>query len=221
LNTKRKAEKGHFNSMQSQRSSSQPSLPFLLKIGGILSLLSLTVIVVACSGQSSQYVPATPAPILTIVFGQSDASPTPTLLPFYCGGWATDTSPGYSAKGMVTVYGKFTQTVSGNPVGVANASVVATVLWPDGSTETEKTTTSGDGLAVFTIPMQTSFLNHLVQVQMTFSSPTGYTCSIPQAAFFTLLLVSATPSTSPTHTCHRRRCGTPTVTPTVTHKPGN
>jgi len=208
--------------MISRQSKTNTFLNRIIKCSAISFLFFTSILIVACSANGgSQIDPGTPIVTVTIRLGQDITSPTPTLSNYYCGGWATDTSPGYSAKGMVTVYGKFTQTVSGNPVGVANASVVATVLWPDGSTETEKTTTSGDGLAVFTIPMQTSFLNHLVQVQMTFSSPTGYTCNIPQAAFFTLLLVSATPSASPTHTCHRRRCSTPTVTPTVTHKPGN
>ena len=74
--------------------------------------------------------------------------------------------------------------LSGNPVGVANATAVATVLWPDGTTGTEQETTSRDGVAVFTVPLRSSALNHLVLVQMTFTSPDGVTCSIPQAAYF-------------------------------------
>lgn len=206
--------------MRSQSNSCNTSFPLLLKYGASLLCLFLMVVVVACGGESSHYVSVTPEATFTVVFGQDTTSPTPTLLPYYCGGWATETTPGYSAKGVVMIYGKFTYTVLGNPEGVANASAVATVIWPDGSTETEQETTSGDGLAVFTIPLRPSALNHLVQVQMIFTSPTGYTCRIPQAAYFTAITATSTPSASPTPGCHRRRCNTPTVTPTATKKTG-
>jgi hypothetical protein len=176
------------------------------------------MIMVACSGESGQYVPATPQATITIVFDHN--TPTPSLLLYYCGGWATDTTPGYSAKGIVMVNGKFTHTVSGNPVGVANATATAIVLWPDGTTETEQETTSSDGVVVFTVPLRSSALNHLVQIQITFTSPDGVTCSIPQAAYFAANLASPTPSASPPHGCHHRRCVTPTVSPTATKKPG-
>ena len=66
-------------------------------------------------------------------------------LPYYCGGWATETTPAYSAQGMVAVYGKFTRTVLGNPIGVGKATATATVFWPVGSTNTESETTTSDG----------------------------------------------------------------------------
>ena len=201
--------------MWSQPHDSITSFPVLLKYSARVLCLFLTMIVVACGGESGQYVPATPESTFTNVFGQNTTSPTPTLLPYYCGGWATETTPGYSEKGVVMVYGKFTHTVSGNPVGVANASALATVLWPDGSTETEQETTSGDGLAVFTVPLRPSALNHLVQVQMTFTSLAGDTCRIPQAAYFTAIPATSTPSASPARGCHRRKCGTSTVTTTA------
>ena len=204
--------------MRPQPNNSHTSFAVCLKYCAGVFCLFLTMIVVACSGKSGQYVPPTPQATITIVFDQN--TPTPSLLPYYCGGWATDTTPGYSSKGTVTVYGKFTHTLSGNPVGVANATAVATVLWPDGTTETEQETTSRDGVAVFTVPLRSSALNHLVLVQMTFTSQDGVTCSIPQAAYFAEILASPTPSASPPHGCHHRRCGTPTVSPTATKKPG-
>ncbi len=194
--------------MRSQPNGSNTSFLVLLKKGASVLCLLLTMIVVACGGESGHYVSATPEATITVVFGQMNASPTPTLLPYYCGGWATETTPAYSAKGVVMIYGKFTRTASGNPVGVANASAVATVLWPDGSTETEQETTSGDGLAVFTVPLRPNALNHLVQVQMTFTSPAGDICTIPRAAYFTAINATSTPSPSPTPSCHRRKCRT-------------
>jgi hypothetical protein len=200
------------------------SLPRALQCGGIFFLFVLTALVVAC-GDINQNVPGTPVATLTVAFGQFQASPTPALSPYYCGGWATDTTPAYGSTSVVNVYGKFTRTQDGNPVGVNGATVIATVYWPDGSTATEKTTTSSDGLAVFSIAMQSSAINHVVLVQMIFTSPSGQTCSLTSPAFFTAIVVSPTPTTTTTPSvsptpCHRRRCGTPTVTPTATKKPG-
>jgi hypothetical protein len=205
--------------MGSQPNDSHSSFSVLLTCSAGLFCLFVTMLLVACSADSGQYVDATPQATTTIALGQNATSPTPTLLPYYCGGWATETTPAYSAKGIVTVYGKFTRTQMGNPVGVAGASALATVIWPDGSTETVAATTTSDGLAVFTIPLQPSALNHLVQIQMTFTSPDGVTCHIPRAAYFTAILVSPTPTASPTPPCHRK-CGTPTLSPTPTKKPG-
>ena len=113
------------------------------------------------------------------------------------------------------MYGKFTRTENGNPVGVDGATAVARVFWPDGSTQTQQTTTVGDGLAVFSISMQASAINHIVLVQMTFTSPAGDTCRLTSPAFFTAIVVSPTPTTAPAASptpCHRHRCATPTPT---------
>ena len=196
-------------------------------------LFGLAIIVVACGSDTSQAVPGTPVATLTVVFGQSNASPTPPLSPYYCGGWATDTTPAYSPNSVVNVFGKFTQTVEGNPVGVNGASAVATVIWPDGNTETEKTTTGSDGLAVFTVALQASAINHVVLVQMTFTAPNGTTCSLSSPAFFTALVVSPgatstvipsptgslTPSATPSVSPSPGGTGTPTVTPSPTITP--
>jgi hypothetical protein len=204
--------------MQSQSGRNKTSLPLLVKCGGIFLLLLLTVIVVACGSDTTQAVPGTPVATLTVVFGQFNASPTPPLAPYYSGGWATDTTPAYSPNGVVNVYGKFTHTVDGNPVGVGGASVVATVLWPDGNSAIENTTTSSDGVAVFSIAMQASAINHVVLIQMRFTTPNVPPCNITSPAFFTAIMVSPTPTNtampSPTTT------GTPSVTPSVSPTPG-
>lgn len=204
--------------MQSQPGKKRTTFFLLAKCAGILAFFVLAIIVVACGSDTTQVAPGTPVATLTIVFGQSNASPTPPLAPYYCGGWATDTSPAYSPNSVINVYGKFTQTVGGNPVGVNGASAVATIIWPDGNTETEKTTTGSDGLAVFTIAMQASAINHVVLVQMSFTAPNGTTCNLTSPAFFTALLVSPTPTNtaipSPTGSA------TPSVTPSVSPTPG-
>jgi len=195
----------------------------------------LTVIVVACSSDTTQALPGTPVATLTVVFGQFNASPTPALAPYYCGGWATDTTPAYSPNSVINVYGKYTQTIEGNPVGVSGASAVATVFWPDGSTATEKTTTSSDGLAVFSITMQASAINHVVLIQMTFSIANVAPCTLTSDAFFTAILVSptatntampsptpsVTPSVSPTAGGTITPTGTPTILPTASPTKGH
>ena len=189
-------------------------LPLLCKCSGVVLLMLSMVLIVSCGSDTSQNAPGTPIATITIRFGQFSGSPTPDLNGFYCGGWATNTTPHYSMNGIEYVYGKFTQTVQGNPVGVNNAAAVATILWPDGSTQVENATTGSDGIAVFAIPLRPSAINHLVQIQITFSSG-SQTCTIPSAAFFTAVVASPSPSTTSTPSvtptpCHRKKCMTPT-----------
>src|ERR1700730_8058018 len=203
--------------MRSQSDRNKTSLPMLLKCAGIFLLVLLTVIVVACGSDSTQAVPGTPVATLTVVFGQFNASPTPELAPYYCGGWATDTTPAYSPNSVINVYGKYTHTIEGNPVGVNGALAVATVYWPDGTSATEKTTTSSDGLAVFSITIQASAINHVVLIQITFTTPNVQPCTLTSDAFFTAIVVSPTPTNtampSPTNSV------TPSVTPSVSPTP--
>lgn len=202
--------------MWPRESTHRWSLARVCKCGGIGLLFFLTAIVLACGSYTSQNVPGVPVATLTVVFGRSGTSPVPTLLPYYCGGWATDTTPSYTAHGVVNVYGKFTHTdTNENPVGVSGATATATVLWPDGSTQTIMATTTSDGVATFAVPLQTSAINHLVLIHITFVKG-NVTCRIPQAAFFTAILASPTPTTTPVISptpCHRRKCATPTVIP--------
>src|SRR5947199_4292416 len=200
--------------MRLQPSKHISAVPLYVKCSGIVLLMLSMVLIVSCGSDTSQNAPGTPVATITISFGQFSGSPTPDLNGFYCGGWATNTTPAYSMNGIEYIYGKFTQTVQGNPVGVNNAAAVVTIIWPDGSTQVENATTGSDGIAVFAIPLRPSAINHLVQIQITFSSG-SQTCTIPSAALFTAVVAwpspstPSTPSVTPTP-CHRNKCMTPT-----------
>jgi hypothetical protein len=193
------------------------SFSLYLKCGAILFFLMLTVLIVAC-GSTSNASPAdlgNPIVTVTIQLGNNNSSPTPPLPDYSCGAWATNTSPTSSA-GSVNVYAKFVHNLNGNPEGVDNASATATVNWPDGTTDSESATTTSDGLAVFSIPLKPVAINKIVLVQVTFSKAGVPSCSIPQAAFFTIVVSSPTagPKASPSAT------GSATASPTVTMTPG-
>jgi hypothetical protein len=218
--------------MRLQPSEHISAVPFYVKCSGIALLMLSMVLIVSCGSDTSQNAPGTPVATITIRFGQFSGSPTPDLNGLYCGGWATNTTPPYSMNGIEYIYGKFTQTVQGNPVGVNNAAAVATILWPDGSTQVDNATTGSDGIAVFAIPLRPSAINHLVQIQITFSSG-SQTCTIPSAAYFTAVVASptatttampsptttSTPSVTPTGSLTPVGTGIPTITPTVTRTP--
>ncbi len=206
--------------MLSRQHKNNTLLTLLIKAGAISFFLLLSILIVACGGSgSSQGDPGTPVATVTINLGQVIGSPTPTLAPYYCGGWATDTSPAYTPTSIVSIFGKFTHIVDGNPEGVGGAQAIATVQWPDGTGETKTATTTSDGLAVFPVAINNiSAVNKLVTISITFTSPQGVTCKIPSVAYFTAILVSPTPTNtvvpSPTVT------GTPSVTPTGSPTPG-
>ncbi len=188
-------------------------LPLLCKCSGVVLLMLSMVLIVSCGSDTSQNAPGTPVATITIRFGQFSGSPTPDLNGFYCGGWATNTTPPYSMNGIEYIY-------------------VATILWPDGSTQVENATTGSDGIAVFAIPLRPSAINHLVQIQITFTSGSE-TCTIPSAAYFTAIVASptatntampsptttSTPTVTPTGSLTPVGTGIPTITPTVTRTP--
>ena len=191
------------------------SFSLYLKCGAILLFFMLTVLIVAC-GSTSNTSPidlGNPAVTVTIRLGNG-GSPTPPLPDYSCGAWATNTSP-TSAAGSVNVYAKFVHNLNGNPEGVDNASATATVNWPDGSTDTKSATTTSDGLAVFSIPLKPVAINKIVLIQVTFSKAGLLPCSIPQAAYFTIVISSPTagPQASPS------AVGSPTDLPTTTTTP--
>ena len=218
--------------MVSRQNKTNTLLNLIIKCSAI-SLLFLISAITACSGNgTSQVDPGTPVVTVTIKLGQDFGSPTPKLRNFYCGGWATDTSPPFSSKSIVSIYGKFTQIVDNNPVGVGGASAIATIQWPDGTTDTKTATTTSDGLALFPILIKASAINKLVTIMIQFTSTQGVTCKIPSAAYFTAILVSttptntagtATPAGSPTPGGTVTLTGTPTnlPSPTPTKKPGH
>ena len=183
----------------------------LIKCIAISSLFFISFLVIACSNNSAQLNPGTPVVTVTINLGQSIGSPTPTLSPYYCGGWATDTSPAYTSTSTISIFGKFTKIVDGNPVGIGGASATATISWPDGTVDTQTTTTTSDGLAVFPVAIKPSAINKLVTINIAFSSTSPQaTCTIQKPAYFTAILISptATKTASPTSS------GTPTGSPT-------
>jgi len=201
--------------MLSRQNKKNTILTLFIQCGAISFLILLSIIIVACSGNgSSQQDPGTPVVTVTINLGQIIGSPTPTLSPYYCGGWATDTSPPFSSTSIVNVFGKFTHIVkvnnTENPEGVGNATATAIILWPDGTSDSMTVTTTSDGLAVFPVAIKPSALNKLVTITITFTIPGVKPCTIPQVAYFTAILVSPTP----TNTAVPSPTGTPTGSPT-------
>src|SRR5574340_718257 len=154
--------------MQLQTAKDKRGALLVAKFGAVLFFLFLTVGVVSCGNATGQIVPSTPVATITISFNGNNGSPTPPLKDYYCGGWATDTTPAFNASGVVNVFGKLTHIVDGNPVGVGNATAVATIIWPDNTSQTMSTTTTSDGLAVFSIMLKPSALNHIVLIQIVF-----------------------------------------------------
>ena len=225
------ANEGGFQPMLSRQNKKNTILALFIQCGAISFLLLLSILIVACSGNgSSQLDPGTPVVTVTINLGQIIVSPTPTLNPYYCGGWATDTSPPFSSTSIVNVFGKFTHIVKANntenPEGVGGATATALVLWPDGTSDTLTATTTSDGLAVFPVAIKPSAVNKLVTITITFTSPQD-TCKIPSAAYFTAILVSPTatntavpsPSVTPTGSPTPGGTVTPTGTPRITPTP--
>ncbi len=215
--------------MLSRQHQKNTLLTVVIKCGAITFLLLLSILVIACSGNgSSQLDPGTPVVTVTINLGQVIGSPTPTRNDYYCGGWATDTSPPFSSTSIVSVFGKYTHIdVDGNPEGVAGASATATIKWPDGTTDILNAKTTSDGLAVFPVAIKPSAINKLVTIMITFTPTSADVkpCTIPSAAYFTAILVSPTPTKtavpSPTPTGSPTPGGTvtPTGTPASTPSP--
>jgi hypothetical protein len=198
---------------------SRASLSLYLKTGAILLLFALSVLIVACSSTTPTNTDlGNPQVTVTINLNQNALSPTPTLPPYTCGAWVTNTTPAFNTTSVVEVYAKFIHNVDENPVGVDNASATATVLWPDGSTNTVTATTTSDGLAVFPVAIksQAEAIGKLVLVTVTFTGPDGTSCTVgqDQAAYFTLVVVSPTATHGPAPTATGTTGGTPGPTPT-------
>ncbi len=213
------------------------TLSLYLKFGALVFLLFLSVLIAACSSNSgsTQLNPGTPVATVTINLNQSGGSPTPPLQAYYCGGWATDTTPAFNPNSIVNVYGKFTQNVDGNPVGVPNVTATAYILWPDGINSTLTATTTSDGLAVFPVAIKANSLFKEVLIEIVFPIPgQAKPCTVPMGAvFFTPIqasptptstaMPSATPSVTPSVSPTAGGTTTPTTmpSPTPTKKPGH
>lgn len=181
-------------------------LPLSHKCSAILLLLSLSVLVMACGASSTPATTnlTTPQVTVTIRFS-NNASPVPTVAPYLCGAWATNTTPAFRPGSEIPVYAHFIHSVNGNPVGVSGANAQATVEWADGYRDTEVGTTGNDGLVVFyfTIPNRANMVNKNNLVIVSFTGPNGETCNVdnhPQpAAYFTLIPAPVpTPTPQPT-----------------------
>lgn len=168
----------------------------------VLMLCGLSLVIVACSGAGGgSRAHVGPTTTITIHIGDS-GSPTPPLPPYFCGAWATNTTPTYNASSSEGVYAKFVRNVDGNPVGVNGATAVATIRWPDGSRDAMTALTTSDGLAVFAIPIgqKLSAINGITLVTVTFYKEGTPSCTVDssRAAYFTL--VNPTPSPTATGT---------------------
>lgn len=193
----------------------------------VLFLVIFTTIIAAC-GAPDNSMSANEKPQVTVTIDPSHikkqiaASPTPG---YWCGAWATQTSPAYNADSKQQTLGinaKFTKNAGGNPQGVAGAVASAIIHWGDGSSDTASGTTSSDGLVV--IPISTAghegAVNHTSIVTIDFTGPDGSHCSIGQdrAAFFSLTKPTVTPSPSPTQSSNPGgpQNGIPKFCPTFT-----
>lgn len=188
-----------------QQSSTGARLPLYLKCSAILLLLSLSVLVIACGAGNTTTTTDLSAPQVTVTIRFSNnASPTPTVAPYLCGAWTTNTTPAFNPGREIPVYAHFVHNVNGNPVGVSGANAQATVEWADGYRDTEASTTGNDGLVVFyfTIPNRPDMVNKNNLVIISFTGPNGETCNVdnqPQpAAYFTLVAAPPTPKPQPT-----------------------
>ena len=176
-------------------------LGLVLKCGSVLFLFLLSVLVVACGANNTTQAPGDPPVTVTINLNQTFSSPTPPLAEYSCGAWATQATPAYIPNAPVEVYAKFVHNVDGNPVGMAGARANAEFLWPSDAPTNVPATTTSDGLAVFQAPMQPSALNHVVLIDVSFTSADGHACTDSNqdgknnAAFFTA--ISASPTVTP------------------------
>jgi hypothetical protein len=213
--------------MISRQGKTNTFLNHIIKCSAVSFLFLISILIVACSGNgSSQVDPGTPIVTVTIKLGQNISSPTPPLSNYYCGGWATDTSPPFGSTSKVSVYGKVTHTVTvdgnSNPEGVKDATAAAIIQWPDGTTDTMSVTTTSDGLAVFPVAIKASAINKLVTIMISFTSAQGkLLCTIPSAAYFTAIMVSPTPTKTAIPSSTPSGSPTPggTVTPTGSPSP--
>jgi hypothetical protein len=214
---------------QFRKPNNKSSLSLFLKSGAILIFLIFSILIVACGSNDTTNSADLGNPVITVTIriGQFNGSATPALAPYYCGAWATNTSPQFIA-GVIDVYAKFTQNVDGNPVGVNGANATATVLWPDGSTNSETVTTQSDGIAIFPVALKPVATGKTVLINVTFTKPGIPSCTVPQAAYFTSMFGSpianntptnATPIGSPTAAATASPSPLPTVPPTPTPTP--
>ena len=206
-----------------QQQAAASRLPFCLKCGAIFLLLLLSVLVIACGASNTTTDLNGPQATATIRFNDNLSS-LGTALPYMCGAWSSDTTPGFNPGSEIAVYAHFVHNVNGNPIGVGGASAQASVEWADGYRDSQAGTTTSDGLAVFyfTIPNRPDIVGKNNLVTISFTGPNGQTCSVDNqsqpGAFFTLIIASPTPTVTPSGmpTAQSSQGGTPSVgTPVI------
>src|SRR5215471_11615420 len=79
-----------------------PAFSLYLKCSAVLILLFFSVLIVACGGgttnNNAQSGVTNPAVTVTINLGGTNTTPLPTITPYTCGAWTTNTSPAYNAS---------------------------------------------------------------------------------------------------------------------------
>src|SRR5436309_8266915 len=203
------------------KTTTSPSL--YLKYGATLLLLLFSVLIVSCGGGATNANLGQPDVTVTINLGQGDGSPTPPLPGYTCSAWVTNTSPGRNKSSIIGFYAKFVHNVNGNPQGVYPAQGTATVLWAEGSVNVTSNTTS-DGLAIFPVSTanKSADLNKIILVTIAFQGPQSVppcNVTVDRAAFFTLVISSATAGTTSSPTANASATVPATVTSTGTPKP--
>jgi len=178
-------------------------LPLLYLKWSAILLLLLSVLLMACGASNTTSTSDLGSPQVTVTFHfNNNMSPTPTIAPYLCGAWTTNTTPAFNPGRTIPIYAHFIHNVNGNPVGISGANAQATVEWADGTSDTLVATTGDDGLAVFyfTIPNRPNIVNRNNLVVVSFTGPNGKICNIdnqPQpAAYFTLIPAPPNPTPS-------------------------
>lgn len=200
-----------------KRLSTHNSFSTYLKCGAIFLLFLLSVVIVACGSNGTDNSLGQPKATMTVNLGQ-DGSPTPTLTAYSCSAWVSNTTPSLNTP-VIGVYAKYVHNVNGNPQGVGQVSATAVVNWYDGNASTITATTTSDGLAVFAVSTanRAADLNKIVRVTVTFQASQNIpSCTVDgdHAAYFALVVATASPTASPDPTAHTT--GTPCLTPGLT-----
>ncbi|HLX40111.1 MAG TPA: hypothetical protein VKR42_06240 [Ktedonobacteraceae bacterium] len=143
----------------------------------ISACLTLLVLLSACGVTPTQ---ANVQPTVTInpAF-QSQLTPVPTIPPYLCGAWSSNTAPGSGAT--ITIYARLVK----NMQGIAGAEANAVVHFQYQDVQLDPATSDSGGYVSFTLPLQgRQPVGVPATVDVTFTNFPGGTlqCS---SAFFT------------------------------------
>jgi len=196
---------------EQQQRTTKSHLSLCLKASTIFLLLLLSALVIACGAGNTPTTADLNDPQGSVSIRFNTNASIPTVAPYLCGAWITNTTPAFKPGNKFPVYAHFIHNVDGNPIGVSGASARASVQWADGYTDSKVAMTTQDGLAVFyfAIPNRPDMLDKNNLVIVSFTGPNGETCNVnnqPQpAAFFTFTNGSSTSSASPGTPLRKKR----------------